>query len=139
MVLEIQILVSKFQKIGSQACSPPLLLLLLRDATGFRGRRLEVEGWGDGVIIPESMLIRRQHVFSDFSTLRPSFKKVRFQALRFQDPCGRVAKTMQYMCVSTKDGASPSGRPLRFHRHNEEINQDLTFVNVSCSPTNPNT
>ena len=37
--------------------------------------------------------------FSDFSTLTPGFKKVRFQALRFQDPCGRSAKTIQYMCV----------------------------------------
>ena len=41
--------------------------------------------------------------FSDFSTLRPGFKKVRFQALRFQDPCGRSAKTMQYMCVFAKE------------------------------------
>ena len=36
--------------------------------------------------------------FLDFSTLRPVFKKV-----RFQDPCGRSAKTMQYMCVFTKE------------------------------------
>ena len=27
--------------------------------------------------------------FSDFYTLRPVFKKVRFQALHFQDPCGQ--------------------------------------------------
>ena len=72
--------------------------------------------WGDGVIVLESMRIRRPHengraAFSDFSTLRPIFKKVRFQALRFQDPYGRSAKTMQYMCVFAKercrlDGAS---------------------------------
>ena len=41
--------------------------------------------------------------FSDFYTLRPVFKKVRFQALHFQDPCGRSAKTMQYMCVFAKE------------------------------------
>ena len=36
--------------------------------------------------------------FSDFSTLRPVFKKV-----RFQDPYGRSAKTMQYMSVFAKE------------------------------------
>ena len=35
----------------TRACSPPLLLLLLWDVTGFRGQRHEVEGWGDGVIV----------------------------------------------------------------------------------------
>ena len=54
---------------------------------GFRGRRQEVEGWGDGVIASESMRI----------------KKVRFHALRLQDPSGRPAKTMQNMCVYTKE------------------------------------
>ena len=56
----------------TQACSPPLLLLLW-DVAGFRGWRLEVEGWGDGVIILGSLRIRRPHengkaVFSDFPT-----------------------------------------------------------------------
>ena len=37
--------------------------------------------------------------FSEFSALRPVFKKVCFQALRFQDPCGQSAKMVQYMCV----------------------------------------
>ena len=39
-------------------------------------------------------------------------KKVRFQALRFQDLCGRSAKTMQYMCVFAKERShldGPSG------------------------------
>ena len=40
--------------------------------------------------------------FSDFSTLRPGFKKV-------QDPCGRSAKTMQNVCVYTQ--AFPCGWP----------------------------
>ena len=40
---------------------------------------------------------------SDFSTLRLVFKKVHFQALRFQDPCGWSAKTMQYMCIFAKE------------------------------------
>ena len=34
----------------TQACSPPLLLLLWWDVTGFGGRRLEVDGWGNGVL-----------------------------------------------------------------------------------------
>ena len=91
----------------TQACSPPLLLLLLlllRDVVGFRGRRLEVKGWGDGVIVLESMRICRPHenrraVILDFSMLRPIFIKGRFQVLRFQDLCGWSAKTMKYMCV----------------------------------------
>ena len=75
---------------------------------GVRGRRLEVEGRGDGVIVSESMWIRHQNengraAFSDFSTLRPGFKKVCFQALRFQDLCGRSDKTMQYMCIFAKE------------------------------------
>ena len=74
---------------------------------GFRYRRQEVEGWGD-VIVLESMRIRRPHenasaAVSDFSTLRPGFKKVRFQVLRLQDPCGRSAKMMQKMCVYTEE------------------------------------
>ena len=97
----------------SQACSPPLLLLLLLflwDVAGFRGRRQEVEGWGNGVIVLESMRIRCPHeneraAFSDFSTLRPVFKKV-----HFQDPCGRSAKTMQY--VRFRKIAFSSGQPL---------------------------
>ena len=69
--------------VGTRACSPPLLLLLLWDVAGFRGQRQEVEGWGDGVIVWESMQIRRPHengraVLSDFSSLRPGFKKNAF-------------------------------------------------------------
>ena len=51
-------------------------------------------GWGDGIIVLESLLIpcpyeNRRAAFSDFSTPRPVFKKVCIQALRFQDPFGR--------------------------------------------------
>ena len=85
----------------SQACSPPLLLLLW-DVAGFRGRRLEVEGWGDGVIDTQSMRIHRPHentraVFSDFPPLRPGFKTV-----CLQDPCGRSAEMMQNTGVYTR-------------------------------------
>ena len=88
----------------TQAFSPPLLLLLLWDVAGFRGQRQEVEGWGDGVIVSKSMRIRYPHeyaraAFLDFSTLKPSFKKVHFQVLRLQDPCGWSTKTMQNMCL----------------------------------------
>ena len=57
-----------------------------------------VKGWddgdGDGNGVRPSMWIHRPHenaraAFLDFSTLRPGFKKVHFQALRFQDPCER--------------------------------------------------
>ena len=89
----------------TRACSPPLLLLLLL---------WDIARWGDGVNVLESMRIRHPHgngraAFSDFSTLRPVFKKVRFQALRFRDSYGRSAKMMQYVCVFEKkrrlDGA----------------------------------
>ena len=92
----------------TQACSPPLLLLLIWDVAGFRGRRQEVEGWGDGVIVLESMQIHcpqdnRRAAFSNLFTLKPVFKKVHFQALCFQDLCGPLAKKMQYMCIFTKE------------------------------------
>ena len=45
----------------TQACSPPLLLLLLWDVAGFRGQRQEVEGWGYGDIVLESMRIHCPH------------------------------------------------------------------------------
>ena len=46
-------------------------------------QRSKPEGWGDGIIDTQRMRIRRPHenskaAFSDFSTLRPGFKKVRF-------------------------------------------------------------
>ena len=71
----------------TRACSPPLLLLLLLllwDVAAFRGRRLEVKGWGDGVIVLESMRIHCPHgygraAFPDFSTLRPFSKKCIFR------------------------------------------------------------
>ena len=87
----------------TRACRPPLLLLLLL--------LWDVEGRGDDVIILESMQIRRPHengraAFSDFSTLRPVFKKV-----CLQDPCGRSAKTMQNVCFRKR--ALSSGRGLK--------------------------
>ena len=90
-----------------------LLLLFLWD----------VVGWGDDVIVLESMRIRRPHengraAFLDFSTLRPVFKKVRFQTLHFQNPYGRSAKTMQYMCVFTK-------RRCRLDRASADRHTDL--------------
>ena len=71
----------------TQACTPPLLVLLW-----------DVTWWGDG-----SMPIRcpdenGRAAFSDFSTLKALFKKV-----CFQEPYGRSAKTMQYMCVFAKE------------------------------------
>ena len=65
-------------------------------------------GWGDGIIVSDTMRICRPHenaraVFSDFSTLRPVFKKVSFQALRFHNPCERLVKTIQYVCVFAKE------------------------------------
>ena len=89
----------------TQACSPPLLLSLLWDVAGFRGRRQVVVGWDDGVIDKESMQIPCPHentreAFLDFSTLRPGFKKVRLQALCLQDQCGG---SMQNMCIYIKE------------------------------------
>ena len=60
-------------------------------------QRLEVEGWGDGVIVLESMQIRcppknGRAAFSDFSTLRPVFKKARFQAMCLLDPVGSFSQ-----------------------------------------------
>ena len=78
----------------TRACSPPLLLLLLWDVAGLRGRRQEVEGRGDGVIILES----REGCVIGF--LHP---ETRFKKVCFQDPYWRSAKTMQYMCVFAKE------------------------------------
>ena len=87
----------------TQTWSPLLLLLLLWDVVGFRGQRQEVEV---KVIFLESMQICCPHengtaAFSDFSTLRPVFKKV-----HFQDPRGRSAKMMQKMCATKSVEAS---------------------------------
>uniref|UniRef100_A0A671UHG4 THAP-type domain-containing protein n=1 Tax=Sparus aurata TaxID=8175 RepID=A0A671UHG4_SPAAU len=76
------------------------------------------------------MQIRRQHenvraAFSDFSTLRPVFKKVRFQALRFQDPYGRSAKTMQYMCVFAKRRCRLDGASSRYSFHRLPRDEEL--------------
>ena len=74
---------------------------------GLTGRRMEVEGWGDGIIDMKSMQIHCPHenaraAFSDFSTRKLGFKKVRFQALHLQDPCGQSAKTIQNIYVYTQ-------------------------------------
>ena len=59
----------------------------------FRGRKLEVEGCGDGITDMESMHIRcpnenARAAFFNFSNLRLGFKKARLKAQRSQDPCG---------------------------------------------------
>ena len=76
-----------------------IVVIVVMRRCGAQRSRLEVEGWGDGIIVSESMQIRHAHengraAFSDFSTLRPVFKKVRFHA-----PCGQLAKTMQNVCL----------------------------------------
>ena len=58
---------------AARVCSPPFLLLMLWDVAGFRGWRLEVEGWEIGII--ESM--RRP---------QDDAKHVRFRRKAF--PCG---------------------------------------------------
>ena len=63
----------------TQECSPPLLLLL-REVVGLR---IEVEGWGDGIIDTQRMWIRcpRENPrvpFQNVFTLRPGFKKSAF-------------------------------------------------------------
>ena len=77
----------------------------------------------------------RRAAFSDFSTLRPVFKKV-----RFQDPCGRSAKTIQYMCVFawtrkcngkknvTHRSAAPKRRTAASHNNNNNGGLLLVFV-----------
>ena len=103
----------------TRACSLPLLLLLLWD----------VAGWGDGVIILESMRIRHPHenrraAFSEFSTLRPVLKKV-----RFQDPYGWSAKTMQYVCVFEKKRCRLAGALI----NDCSPNQPASIPLVECS------
>ena len=55
---------------------------------------------------------KRRAAFSEFSTLRPVLKKMRFQVMRFQDPCGWSVKTMQYMCIFAKERFCVDG-PLK--------------------------
>ena len=54
---------------------------------------------------------RTAAAFLDFSTLRPVFKKVRCQVLRFQDLCGRSAKTLQNLRFRKREFSC--GRPLK--------------------------
>ena len=86
-------------------CCP--LPLLSRDVAGFRGRRLEVEGGAMAssfrTVCGFAVHMKMEAAFPDFSTLRPGFKKACFQALRFQNPYGRSAKTMQYMYIFAKE------------------------------------
>ena len=108
------------------------------NVAGFRGQRLEVEGWGDGVTVSERMRIHRpledgSAAFSDFSTLRPVFKKV-----RCHDLCGRLAETMQYVCVFAKerfrvDGPSiGSGLKLKVMLVLPSIKRCMVLL--SCAP-----
>ena len=56
----------------------------------------EVEGKRSrgGAMVSVMWKVCRFAVHTEFSTLRPGLKRVRFQALRLQDPCGRLTKTM---------------------------------------------
>ena len=94
----------------TQACILSLVLLL-RDVAGFRGRRQEVEGWDNGVIVLESMRIGCPYksgrpAFSDFSTLRPVFKKSAFSGSVWT--VGQK-ETIQVCC---RKKAFSCGRPL---------------------------
>ena len=100
----------------TQACSPPLLLLLLWDVAGFRGRRQEVEGWGHGAIVLESMRIRCSHekgraVFLDFFTLRPIFKKCAFSGAAFSGSVWTVGQN-DAIRVRFRKRAFSSGWPI---------------------------
>ena len=67
-----------------------------------RGGRLEVEGWGDGVTVKQSLWIHCPNentrvAVSNFFTLRPGFKK-----LHLHNPFGQSAKTMQNVRLHKK-------------------------------------
>ena len=76
----------------------------------------EVEGWGDDITDTGMQFHRpteaKREQFSNFFTLGPGFKIVRFQAVRLQDSFGRTAQTMQNVCLHKKrfrvDGPSVS-------------------------------
>ena len=79
-------------------------------------QRLESRGravgrWRDRLGKYADLHVHAAAAFLDFYTLRPSFNKVRFQAPRLQDPCGRSAKTMQNVHLPKR--AFPCGRALR--------------------------
>ena len=83
----------------------------------------------------DSLSTREQEgcVFSDFSTLRPIFKKVCFQALHFQDPCGQLAKMLQYMLCFRKRAFS-SGRPLSLIQRRPCLgSRDVTVIGVTVN------
>ena len=92
----------------TQACNLPLLLLLLWVFAGSRGRRLEVEGWGDGIIHMQSVQIRcpkenARAVFSIFSIQWPGFQKV-----CLPDPCGpKRCKTCAFIHISISMWMAP--------------------------------
>ena len=96
------------------------------------GKRSKVRGrWGDGVIDPQRMRNRCPNenttaAFWDFSTLRPGFKKVLLQALRFQDPFGRSAKMMQNMCVYTQKRFHVDGPLLSYLNHQRVTDRGKT-------------
>ena len=103
----------------TQACGPPLLLLL-RYVAGFRGQLQEVEEWGDGVIVLESMWIRCLHeneraTFSDYSF---AFSWSVWMASKFS---GMPSVTL----------ASPSGTPGIFET--SRTHRELTHPWHVCS------
>ena len=96
----------------TQACSPSLLLLLLLwDVTGFRGRRKEVEGWGDGVIVLESMWKWEGCVFCFFHP-ETHFQKSAFSVTAFSRSMWTVGQKDAIHLRFHKRVFS-SGRPLR--------------------------
>ena len=65
------------------------------------------------------------------------FKKVCFQALHFQDPCGLSAKTMQYMCVFAKERFrvdGPSTHTLLWMSPDKEVTTLCSLVSVLQPP-----
>ena len=89
--------------VPKQAFSLPFLLLLLNVA-GLRGRRLEVERWGDGVINTQSMQIccpnkNARAAFSNFFHPETRFKKSVLTGNAFT---GSIWTIGQNKCVYTK-------------------------------------
>ena len=60
--------------------------------------------------------------FLDFFTLTPVFKRLRFQALHFQDPCGSLAKMMQYMYVFSKEHFCADGLSVQIKKNEAKYN-----------------
>ena len=66
-------------------------MLLLWDVAGFRGRRLEVEGWGDGVILFSKKCVLRIRVERAFRVENALLRK-----------CTRIAEKNALLCFRAK-------------------------------------